>query len=229
MRLHRLLSGILLVFNIMGCAEVRTTASPDVLYKREMKININGQVSRGTIVAKKSPEYKISIDATGTLDLFTYQTCNREYTQEEAGSFLDGSKVSFKYVPVSEIETTRTCPIELAGYEKKRGRHSWGLIDFESEEFQLEARVVCNGKQSYPVGVSICQAKEGLIQEIQFPGDVVTAFTDTKCTMTTKDNRTFRFEMPRGACLFLYKSKGTGKMHKLTTFGYQEILIRGDF
>ena len=109
----------------------------------------------------------------------------------------------------------------------KRGLHSWGFIDFEDIDHDLEARLLCNGKQSYPVGVSVCQSLNGLLQQISFPGEVNYAFSE-ECKMKTKDNIVFDFEMTNGECVFLFRSKQNKKLHRLTTLGYQEILIRGE-
>ena len=121
------------------------------------------------------------------------------------------------------------CPAQLGGYERGKGRHSWAFVDFEHPELDLTAIVSCNGARHNSRGVSICQSKAGLIQEIQFQEKVLWPEKNTCIKMTSKDEKTFRFSMPKGQCVFRFMTKeNEEKFYRLTTIGYEKILIRGN-
>ncbi len=98
------------------------------------------------------------------------------------------------------------------------------MIELEDPGYQLDATLDCTGVTLNNKGVSICQSKAGLIQHISFAEEVKTAF-DSKCQMATSDNKTFEYVMAKGQCYFVFKG---AQVHRLTTLGYEKILIRGE-
>lgn len=215
-----------------GCAGNLQAADPAINYKRDMFVTVNGFQAEGVLVAPKADRYEMQIDARGKLDLFTLTTCHREQTRENAGErgwFKDKSKMSLSYTPIKGIETDGfACPLELGGYEQIRGRHSWALIDFEDQGSTMPAKLKCNGSESNTRGVSICQSRQGLVQEISFSESMLSP-EKTACAPIkgSSDGKKFQFEMPKGQCTFRFVTKvGAEKWHRLTTYGYEKILIR---
>jgi hypothetical protein len=215
-----------------GCAASSQQLNPAVLYKRDMLVTVNGFQGDGVLVAPKADSYTMQIDAQGKLDLFTLTTCHREQTREKAGEkgwFKDKSRVALEFIPVPGIESGGfACPLELGGYEQVKGRHSWALIDFEDPGTDLPAKLKCNGSESNTRGVSICQSRQGLVQEITFSEPVLAAEKGVCAPMkASADGKRFQFEMPKGQCTFRFLTRsGAERWHRLTTFGYEQILIR---
>lgn len=204
-----------------------------------MYLSVNGQDNIGTIVVPFSDKYDYHIKAKGKLDLFTLNTCHREWTKEKAWNvttkkriFLGWSKkvlkdkeMTFTYTPVN-IEQKWSCITELGGYDKKTGQHSWGLIDYETPDATVPADMECNGLDIKSNGVGICQAKVGLIQSITFKSEMVVS-PSIGCELPKSKGRRFEFPIKRGRCVYAFMTVAEPhEINRLTTFGYEDILIR---
>lgn len=211
-----------LISALFSCAQVDQRLDPQIYYKKDMKVRVNGYVGNGVLVVPKSSEYDIKAWFKGEGDLVTMSTCHREVEWEDLGS-----REEFKFKPVKGMEDNGKCLMELAAYEHKRGRHSWAIIDFENTLFQLPALVKCNGSTYNSRGVTICQSKEGLYQQISFP-EPVTFSKLSKCEPLpiSNDGKVSKFKMPNRECTFIFKGKETGRLHKIMLVGYEEIIIR---
>jgi hypothetical protein len=221
------LSMIALLLLLASCTTVDQKLKTDEFYKRDMIIEFEGVKSEGFVVLPKRNSYKLRFHAKGKLDLFTLTTCHREITAEKirGGIFNQvGTEYEMQFTPIEGIETSN-CPIFIGGYDEQRGRHSWGAIEIADPSMDLEAQTLCNGEKRNHKGISICQSKEGLIQEISFPEPVRTAF-EGSCKMDSPDGKTFLYEMIKGECAFVFMAKD-GRMHRLTTLGYEKIIVRG--
>lgn len=201
-------------------------------YKRDMVIEINGVQSVGAMVVPRASKYAMDIQAKGKLDLFTFQTCHREDTRENAGKsglFGDKKRIELNYTPVAGLEDIGSCVVRLGGYEQNGGRHSWAIIDFEDPKTTLPAVMKCNGESKQTRGVSICQSKEGLTQQIEFPVEVIVS-PDPGCVMNRPaDLKTYRFNISAKECVFKFMEKAApNREHRLTTIGYSEVLVRGN-
>lgn len=224
---------LLLAFFLSSCAAIPNQAlSTDTFYQRDMGLTVDGFTSTGTIVVPRAGSHHIEIQAAGRLDLFTYETCHREKSLEDAGDrglFADRHHAQFDYSPIHGLEDTASCVLRMGGYERTQGRHSWAMIDFEDAEDTLPADVKCNGEHWQSRGVTICQAKQGLIQQITFPVEVVAAPTGACPMPEPSDGRTFQFSMAPRECVYAFVEvapPGKQRRHRLTTLGYQSILIR---
>jgi len=193
--------------------------NPAVYYKKDMRIEIDGHKGYGTLVVQPLPEHRIKVKFGGKGDMVTLKTCHRE---EE---MLDlGRRESFNFIPDEIMEQSGYCYLEIEAFDKE-GRHSWGLVDFNNEKFQLPAHIRCNGSSYNSRGVTVCQSKEGLLQRIEFTEEVVMSSLAKCGTLPTEDGKVFVFNMPNRECTFIFKGT-SGKMHKLLTIGYEEIIIR---
>lgn len=226
-------SGFLSVAALFSsCASVSQKLDPGTFYKRDMIITVNGFKSEGVIVVPQSESYSLDIKAKGNLDLFTMESCHREESVEDAGEggiFGDGHRVKRTYKPVAGIETGSSCPVRLGGYERTRGRNSWALIDFEGPDTNLPAVMKCNGNVWNSRGVTVCQSKAGLIEQIEFPTKVIVN-PDPNCPIKRPaDLMTYRFTMSPRECVFNFMEIAIPhREHRLTTLGYQEILLRNN-
>lgn len=216
---------------LASCSSVPQKLDPKKFYKRDMDLKINGHQGEGVLVVPRKSVYKFDIKSTGKLDLFTFTTCHREQTREKAGQrgwFRDKKRRKFDFKPAPIERESLACPAELGGYERGKGRHSWGFIDFEHPALNLPALVSCNGSVYNSRGVTVCQAKVGLMQEIKFSQPVLAPEKNVCIILKSSDGgKTYRFKMPKGRCSFRFlTAKGQEKWHRLTTLGYESILIR---
>jgi len=218
------------IFLLSACTSVPQKLDSKAFYKRDMDLTINGYQGIGVMVVPRAEEYKFEIEAKGKLDLFTLTTCHREWTKEKAGQkgwFKSKKRRELTFVPEPLESENIACPVQLGGYERINGRHSWGLVSFEHPSLTLPALVSCNGSHYNANGVSTCQAKTGLLMEIKFSEKVLWPKENTCVKLETKDSQTFRFKVPLGQCGFRFVTMGHDeKWHRLITVGYQKILIR---
>ncbi len=224
---------LLLLLLFTGCVSQQSNFSDEAyknsFYKKDMKLSSNGFKGIGTLVLPKATDYKMDFESYGTLDLFTFSTCHREISIEEAGErgiFGNKKKTKLTYSPNS-MELV-ACPIDIGGYDADKGRHSWAFIAIETDKHTLPANVQCNGDTYNSRGTTICQARAGLVQSISFENEVVFVL-DKSCSdlKYTYENKTLTFTMNKGPCVNYFKEiKAPNRIHELTTFGYEKILIR---
>lgn len=241
MKILILLSALFLV----SCATNQPPFEPESfkkgLYRKDMKIVANGHKGHGVLVVPQNKKYKLEMKALGKLDLFTFQSCHREITQEDAGykgKWLgfgrDKKLAKMEYEPVTGLEDDGSCPVDIGGYEKKKGRHSWGSLIPENKHFKLPAIIKCNGREVQSRGTSVCQSHAGLIQRVEFQMDVGYDL-DAKCEykdVKLINNRVFQYRVPEGNCLMYFRAKelidGKKVYAEHYDYGYTKIIIMGD-
>lgn len=208
----------------------------EIIYKKDMVISHAGISYVGVAVLPEMASYDLHIAAKGDLDLFTFTNCHRDENSENAWNVTETRRnflfrkttekkkeIKLTFKPTA-LESSGFCPVFIGGFEELKGRHSWGLIDFESSVNKLQAGVECNGETKVATGVSVCQSKTGLIQRIQF-GVHVRVSPDPECAIGKTEGEIFEFEIKKGQCVYAFMSDA-GEIHRLTTFGYEQVLIR---
>lgn len=219
-----------LIFLFTGCTSVPQQLNPAVFYKRDIRIEVNGLKGNGVIVVPYAASYKFKIKSPGKMDLFAYASCHREKTLEKAGKGWSDNRIEFDFRPDRDIESSGlSCPLQIGTWEIKRGRNAWGFVDFETPKLSLPAHLKCNGSEFDANGVSICQSRKGLIQEIAFPVEVLTSSKAACPAMTTKDAKLYRYKCDGRRCVFRFKEKArAGREHRHTSICYEELLLRKD-
>jgi len=195
----------------------------NVLYKRDMDITINGKYWNGVAVAPQADKYEIKIRTVGRNDNFTFTTCHREESIKN-----QKNDVAFLFTPRKGIEDGNSCIADMGGLDKDKGRHSWGLVDFENSAYRIQATLDCNGQTLETNGVAVCQSLAGLRQRIKFKYPVKISPSIGCRLLTPADEMSFVFEMVRGKCVFEFWEPSLSRKFRLTTFGYEQILIRQD-
>lgn len=220
-------------------AHINQELKPGIHYKRDMILEVDGFQGEGVLVIPLKEIHKFHVEARGELDLFTMTTCHREWTKEKAwnvkrksGLFGWGRKIVKNEVnfdlSLNQLEKSDFCLIELGGYERDKGRHSWAIIDVRSEMTTLPATVNCNGSQYQSEGVTVCQSRAELIQSISFAVEVLTS-PDKGCDLPSERGMIFEFPIKKGKCSYAFiETKAPHREHRMTTFGYEKILIRED-
>ncbi len=193
--------------------------TPAGSYQKDMPLKIEGaKLAGGVYVLGKRDAYQMRADFFKKATLFKATSCHREWTWNEPGSYVE-----FEYKVVDGIENKPLCPLELGAFDVK-GQHSWAYIDFIDDETLL-AELLCNGIQKKFMGVSICQSRRELIQEIRFMAEVDVFGAERCAPAESVDKKVFRIILGEGRCVYLFKSKA-GNVHRLTTLGYAETLLR---
>lgn len=212
------------------------TIKTDIVYKKDMVINHSGVSYIGVAVLPELASYDLHIVAKGDLDLFTFTNCHRDENSENAWNVTETRRtfifkktvdkkkeIKLTFKPTS-LEKDGVCPAFIGGFEELKGRHSWGLIDFEDSAHKLQAAIECNGETKVMGGVSICQSRAGLVQRIQF-GVKVRVSPEPECDLGKTEGEIFEFSIKKGQCVYAFMSEG-GDLHRMTTFGYEQVLIR---
>lgn len=230
---------IILMIFITGCSTtsyIRPELSADINYQKDLKMIITPAGGRakeilGMGVVPKAKSYKIRIEPPGKADMITVLSCHREMktpNPKKRGGWFSKKYYEFEIFPTEEHEVEKACSFDTGVYEKKKGRHAWGLIVIESDLAKLAATTKCNGKTTVFGGTSVCQAKAGLIESIHFDRPVI-ATEVVGCTLQKPaDGRNWIYVMPRNECIvYFVDKKNADNFHKSVLFGYDTIPIRG--
>lgn len=205
-----------------GCATVTENLSDSVAYKRTIHLSVNGYYTDGMIVLPKAASYHIEGSSPGGFDYLLISSCHREYDAEKQGDTF-----SFDYPPTPGIEDNRACPLHIHGFEKIKGRHSFGFIDFENDRDRLPAESDCDGNHKTWTGVGNCQGPVGAFQRVVFPTEVYSASARAECKIAEPvDLKTYLFKVPLGECVIEFEERATPhRTFRLNTYGYQETVV----
>lgn len=220
---HRL-SLFFICFHLLSCSSnIEQKLDPNILYKRDMDITINGKYWNGVAVVPQADKYEIKIRTVGRNDNFTFTTCHREESVKN-----QKNEVAFTFAPRKGLEDGDSCIADMGGFDKDKGRHSWGILDFENPAYRVQATLDCNGQSLETNGVGVCQSLAGLRQRIKFKYPVKVS-PPIGCRMLTPvDELNFTFEIVKGKCVYEFWEPSFSRKYRLTTFGYEQILIRQD-
>ena len=191
----------------------------------------------GTGVLPFMDQYRITIPGGKNVTMFTTRSCHEEATTENPSKGLKKNKdiITIDYVPT--IERGEACPLYFSKYSKNQ-KYSTALVVFEHPEYQLDATLHCNGYVTQHRGVSICHAREGLVQRLDFSepvafGDPVNGPADRteanpicpKLPLAADKMSTGLFLQPNRECIYPIVGLKSGKVHQFYTVGYEEIIL----
>lgn len=219
--------------------------APEGTYKRQIKFEVGGKVfvGVGVVDMQNISEVKIKGHIENKVDLIKFSTCHREEALNPprkrrssrdrwgnygtVGSWDDDSReFEYTYIPTQGLEDDSYCLMQIGAFDLK-GQHAWGTIDF-NRGLKLSGKVNCNGSTKWWEGVSICQSRIGLTQQVSFY-EPVKAREGEECTPIRKmdeDGKVWEYEVGSGTCFYAFVSPKTGNVHRHTTIGYDSILLR---
>ncbi len=202
-----------------GCSVSEKLLDTQKVYKRTLRFRVNGEAAEGVYSAKKNSSYRLDLALPGKPNILKMTTCHRERIY-----LRPGKELSLDYRP-SHVEASAPCAMEISALEDGGTKNQWGMIDFKLDEETLPALVHCNGEQTRAVGSQVCQSRVGLLQAIEF-AQPVSALAAEGCGKMEGDTTPgrFSFAMPKEACFFLF-ADGAGRLFRLVTFGYDEVLL----
>lgn len=227
------LSFFVVLVLIAACSSVPQSLSPDVLYVRSMQLQVNGRDAVGTIVVPQASKYSITVKSQGNMDLLLIKSCHREWSGEKVsgrGWFQKTSSYVYEYLPDPDLEV-HECPLQIASLDASKGADAWGYVDFEDSKYTLPVHVQCNGESLHYGGVSVCQARKGLVQQIVFDTDVI-AKPGPGCELGNDpgsfvEGKEFVFSMPSGACYVTFMEKADARRaHRMTLIGYSDLVYQ---
>lgn len=228
-------------FSLVACANIlsRPQLDPAVFYQKDITFHVSfiqpdGKWSpkyqiTGAGVMPEAASYKITVFPSGKADMITVSSCHRE--EKNANPPKDSwysEGYTFQIDLVTGLESKKSCPIDIGVYERVAGRHGWALLAINSGREKLPAVTKCNGRVKQYTGVSVCQAKKGLIQKYEFKTPVAVA-SSGGCEITeAKDQMNWEFPIPRGQCtVYFIDKKNPDNFHQANLFGFDTIPIRG--
>lgn len=212
---------------LSGCSSVQQQLEPNVFYKRDTVIGVNGQEYEGVVVIPNAASYELTIKPKGDIDLMLIRSCHREASFEKLSpGWFGKNQFKYTYIPQNALETNRVCPLRIDIYESKKGRHSWAFLDFEHPQYQVQAMLSCNGKDQNIRGVGVCQAGEGLVQRLRFmePIRFAPPMPET-CAKPKKVGDAYEFEISKGECLYHFDTQDR-RLGRVTFIGYEGVLVR---
>lgn len=215
---------ILLMLFLSGCSSVVQKLDDTKTYRYDIRFEVTPEGQKtlkgeGALIVPKSSRYQIKGRFPGDADLLIIQSCHRDENIEKVGD-----DYKYEYIPLKGMEDDPACPLNIYAFNKE-GQHSFGYIDFE-EPTGAKAKIKCNGEVLHYNSVSFCQSKAGLEQEISFEKPVNVAMQKGCEIPLPADKMNFRFNIPLGDCQYNFKQIGADLYHRLTTRGYDQILIR---
>lgn len=230
--------------NTLGNANQKTSSGPLYKYRADLKITLPTNPNRiysGTIANLLTGPIDIGIKSLINIDRAQLTTCARQDVCEKAGdcpNLPDGRKVleiedgwfgqagktaTYHFYPSKKELEGFTCPLYIEVFSGN-SLVSWGMIGFRTDE-KLPAHVSCNGQDWSFSGVTVCQSKGGLDQQIWFDKDIADFEAEATCHAKQIDKRNFNIRPSNGFCRVTFFDGAD--WHRAIFIGYDQVLVRG--
>lgn len=223
---------------LAGCSGIPQKLDPDRFYRRDLPICIKDVgCYEGVAVVPQRDHYEFEVAPKGdaAVDMLVLDSCHREFTREGSeksaldfffkifGKKREGYKIQYTVAP--GLEDDGDCSVRINTFERDKGRHAWSVIRFQHPKYKLPATVFCNGEVRNETGVSVCQSKVGLTQQIKFK-EAVMIETDKGCELPKrKETGLYEWQISHGECGYTIRNQA-GDIHDLLTIGYTGLLVR---
>lgn len=228
---------LFVVAALSACSQLQVQQEqldPKIYYNHDLEFNVNGVEAIGTYVAPSDAVvYAIRIEDRKNVDQVQISTCKRtEVVKKESGGIFK-HKAGFSYVYVPGImEKERECRIELYGLDPNNEKSAFGSIFFASADYKLVAGISCNATPDYSAtGTAVCEAGKGQFMQIWFQEPVMISSGDKQpdaCNQPKETAVSFQIRLAPRECVYTFKAIKSKEKFILTTFGDEQILIRGD-
>lgn len=231
---------LLMVILATACATGPPMMNTKIKYQRDLSFDVEYWDAKkkrwsgkekfvGVGVLKVAPKYRVTLYAIGKVDMMVLSSCHREVktpSPEKHGGWFTKKYYRFEFEADDLIEHGKPCMLNGGAFEKKKGRNGWLMGAIEDPKAKLVAKTRCNGEVKNNAGTSFCQAKEGLIQRIEFDRPVFTTFYGDCRLAEPTDQMNWEYLMPRGKCILHFLDADENE-HVHYMFGYDSIPIRG--
>jgi len=176
------------------------------------------------------------------VDRIVFATCHRTaafFTEELEDVDLPFFKKHFgkkrrgkewTYTPTPGIEDTGNCDLYIFAMDYEDARdHSFAVLRFENQRYKLNAKVYCDGDGGKDrKGVSVCDAKEGTIQQVKYDKPVQIRVRPKQCPIPKrKASGAYQWAMGLGKCDYLATTKDLVG-HSMVTYGWKVFRFERD-
>ncbi len=225
---------------LFGTSAQKITRTPIWVYKPDLLIGVDGKNFYGMAVTTLSNKTDVSIWSQVAISRVEISTCSRHDVCQIKGGELAcdssrfdveqdwfgnaGKTMLYHFVP-DRKERDDSCANALIAIYDKNALAAWGFIDFrDNPANNFPAEFTCNATDWKFQGVSVCSAKAGTIQEINFATPVDNYRADDSCGIKKISDKEFEFQPQIGWCRASF-AQGK-KFHDVIMNGYDEVLIR---
>ena len=160
----------------------------------------------------------ITVNPPSGFNYIGITSCHRDHQLEK-----QGNEFTYRYDAINGIENVGSCPVIITAIRKSDASIYKAFIDFSNIENHVVGSVSCNGVQRWYKGVSTCQTKMGLVIRLRFNQNML---TDPDCNIVKINPRQFEISTQKDSCVYMFKAKGEDKWFRLTTIGYEEVILR---
>ncbi len=232
---------------LFGNSVQKITRTPIYVYKPDILIAVDGVAFLGMGVTRLAPSTNIQIWSQVNIDRVEISTCSRHdvcqikggtlacdaKSQENPGGRFTvsrdwfgnpGKYMTYEFVPDRKEHDDSCANMTIELYDK-RALAAWGYMDFRSNpESNFPAVFTCNAADTKYSGVSVCAAKAGTIQQINFEKPVDKFRADVMCNLTKVSDTRFDIKPIVGWCRASFGQNR--KFHDVIVDGYDEVLLR---
>lgn len=201
---------------ITGNISERSTTGPLYRYRADLILSLENKRFEGMAVTKLTGPLQIKIDSKVKLHYMTINSCGREDVIRDVDKSF-----TYTYIPTKK-ELEGLCPLYIKAFDEA-GLTAWGFIAFRKDE-ELPSHVDCNGVGWAFAGITVCQSRAGLEQQLTFQQDIQHWESDAPCKINKVDSKTFDLRSDPGFCLATFYS--SGKWHRLIFLNYEKPLVR---
>ncbi len=221
---------IIILLQMVSCANVQIPIDPNKIYKMDMDItnkcsNCDGLSATGMIVLPYKPLYTLVFETSEKINFISFRTCSREETANDPSSGLSRRKFLINYAP-NEIERAGNCSAMISAFNET-GMRSTAWVDFKDPSTTLPAENICGGITTKSEGVSVCQERTSSIERIKFDVEVITD-PDKGCELDSPSKgKEFTYRVKKNFCQYVFvEAQAPNRVHRLTVFGYEQINVR---
>lgn len=226
---------LILLTSLSACGSYVKPAfklDPYVYYRNDLCVSLRGGPEAcGVATFPNRSIYEIQVHVSTDTVLLSLRSCHEETTYVPKRR----TTTFYRHRPLDPIIA---CPIFITAYDKFNN-HKTAFITFENFKYKLKATWKCNGEVKDVKGVSVCQAREGLLQRVYFNEQVeigepvngpATRLQETEpceeITTTWDKKSTKLFTMSPRECIYPVIGIKSGEMHQLYTVGYEAFIVR---
>lgn len=224
-------SGLLGVFICIlglssGCSSMDQVLDPNLIYKRDLRLVVDGKDFEGVGVLPQRASYEIVVHPRGAVDMLIINSCHRSLGFEKISTGWFSGKFKYNYAPIPNLESGRICPLRVEVFDASKSKNSWSFMDFQTPGYEIQGTTLCNGNREPFTGVAVCQSRRGLVQRIEFKEPIRFAPPQPSQCETPKRvaPSTYEFTVQTGECLLHFQTQD-GKLGRLTTIGHEQVRV----
>lgn len=232
---------------LFGNSSQKITRTPIWVYKPDLLLGVDGETFSGMGVSALKEQTDLQVWSPVDADRIEISSCSRHDVCQlkggqlacdvktkaylsgrfeiETGWFGDPGKYFVYHYRPDRKERDDSCSQLMIEVYDKNTLASWGYLALrDNPDNNFPAKFTCNANDWTFKGVSVCAAKAGTIQEINFDLPVTDYKANDKCGIKKISDKEFEFKPQSGWCRASFEQNK--KFHDVIMDGYEEVLIR---